>query len=184
MKRVFQIVALSAVTLWASAGLAQTSNEALVNRLLGALQSGNQAALQAMFISEAELVRCVMEDTYPNEPKRQKETRLSMEKGGKERLLNALRQGKAEAWAKMNVGGINWNAVRVTEITPSFNRSDGIEKTDWVRVVLQAGPQQYVLKLHQTRKTAEGWKLVFGGKLRGPFAPATDETSEPGSQPQ
>ena len=83
MKRVFQIVALSAVTLWASAGLAQTSNEALVNRLLGALQSGNQAALQAMFISEAELVRSVMEDTYPNEPKRQKETRLSMEKEGK-----------------------------------------------------------------------------------------------------
>ena len=71
----------------------------------------------------------------------------------------------------MNVGGINWNAVRVTEITPSFNRSDGIEKTDWVRVVLQAGPQQYVLKLHQTRKTAEGWKLVFGGKLRGTICP-------------
>lgn len=176
MKQILQVVTLATVTLWATAGLAQSTNEALVTDLIGALRSGNEAAVQALFISETELVRSVMEDAFPDDPKRKASNRQSMEKGGKERLLKALRQGKSEAWAKMTAGNINWSAAQITEFTPAFNRSDGIEKTDWVRVVLAVGEQQFVLKLHQTRKTAEGWRMVFGGKLRGPFAPATDET--------
>ena len=147
----------------------------LVKSCITALQEGDQQKFMAHFITDEALIKSIVEDSYPNNAKEKKATLKRMDQGGKARILSAVREAKANAWNDLNPQGFDWKKAVVTSVQPSFNTADGIEKTDWARVNIRYGKDMYLIKLNQARKTVAGWKLVFGGKLKGPRPPAETE---------
>ena len=147
----------------------------LVKSCIAALQEGNQQKFMAHFIDDDALIKSITEDSYPNNPKEKKATLKRMEQGGKARILSAVKEARSNTWNDLNPQGFDWKKAVVTSVQPSFNTGDGIEKTDWARVNLRYGKDMYLIKLNQARKTAAGWKLVFGGKLKGPRPAAETE---------
>ena len=158
-------------------GLAQDgqSFDDLIKSCVSALQQGDQGKFMSHFIDENALVSSILEDSYPDNPKEKKATARRMATGGKEQILRAVRDAKASTWNDLNPPGFDWKKAVITEIQPSYNRVDGIEKTDWARISLKVGDEMYLIKMNQARKTKNGWKLVFGGKLKGPRPAAETE---------
>ena len=176
MKNLHRIV-IALFLLFSMPSLAQESQsfDDLVKSCVSALQQGDQGKFMAQFIDEDALVRSIVEDSYPDNPKEKKATAKRMATGGKERILRALRDAKASTWSALNPPGFDWKKAVITDVQPSYNRSDGIEKTDWARISLKVGDEMYLIKMNQARKTKNGWKLVFGGKLKGPRPAAETE---------
>ena len=152
--------------------------ESLAGACVDALKKNDKAAFEQLFISPEELVRSITEDAYKDNPKERKRMMSSFEKDGKQRLLRALAEAKGTSWQLFRPQGLNWTNARIVKIEPSYNRQDGVEKTDWSRITLQSDGQTFLLNLHQSRKTPEGWRLVFGGKLKGPLRMPPPESEE------
>jgi len=167
-------------SLIATPALAQSpdSFEGLVKASINALKAKDQAAFMALFITPDEMLRSVQEDTHLDDKKEKKAAAKRFAKGGKERIMTALTQARASAWGQLNPGGLDWSKARVLGVEPAFNRADGVEKTDWARITIQAGQSTYLLNLNQARKTKDGWRLVYGGKVKGPLPKPEKQKTE------
>ena len=155
------------------------SFDALVQASIGALKSNDQAAFMALFITPDEMLRSVQEDTHLDNKKEKKAAAKRFAKGGKERIEKALRDAKASVWGQLNPKGLDWATARVLSVEPAFNKADGVEKTDWARITIQSGEATYLLNMNQARKTKDGWRLVYGGKVKGPLPkPQKEKTAD------
>lgn len=175
----FRIKSVFLAIAFALTGAAQVqateSMESLAAACVDALKKNDKAAFDALFISPEELVRSIQEDAYKDNPTERKRMLDTFSKDGKGKLLGELANAKANTWPQLRPSGLNWSTASIVNVEPSYNREDGVEKTDWSRITVTADGQIFLLNLHQSRLTPQGWRLVFGGKLKGPLRlPAPD----------
>jgi hypothetical protein len=166
------ILAAALYLLSSSFAFAQTpaSFDDLVQQSISALQKNDQAAFMALFITNQAMEESVTTQVFPSNPAKRQKVVADYQQRGKKRIQDALDRARKSTWNDLHPAGMDWSKAQVKGVEPAYNRSDGIEKTDWARITLMVKDKLYILKFNQARVTPAGWRLVFGATLKGPMA--------------